>query len=102
MSSENIERAIGIEDHVEPAKQSLIGRRADEPAPAEAIEKERGNTHLVELFGPEFISAIDTARAVQQDDRGQLARRGTLRESQLASDRYGLAVLVAGSKIADP
>ena len=98
MRGKHAQGAIGIEDHVEPAEQRLVGARALDAAGGEAVGDEGRHPDAVEFLRPAVDITADAARAVQQDDRGQPLGPGA-RDAQHAGNRHRPCVLIAGEEL---
>ena len=97
MLGEDVERAIDIDDEIEPAEQRLVRADRRQAAAAEAVDHEGRNPHRVELMHPGFDAGADAARAVHQHHDGKFS--AALRDAEFAGDGDRLAVGVAGQEL---
>src|SRR5215467_10732311 len=98
MSREHIEGAIAVEDRGKSAELGLVCRGLRNPTTREAIDQERGNSELAEVFPPELLTRAYPSRAMQQDDGGQPTCR-IPGEAQLARNCDRLSILVASQQL---
>src|SRR5215510_7191520 len=68
MVSDDVERPISIEDHVEAAEQRLVGRRTRQPAFRETVDDERHDPHLIESFCPKLMAGIGASRPMLENN----------------------------------
>src|SRR5262249_551007 len=97
MGGEDGERAIEVENSVEPPELGLIDNPADDPAPGKWIQHEGRYAHGLELPIPHVGCGVDAARSRNQDD--QRKAPGSLGDPQNAGDRRGPSVRVSLEKL---
>src|SRR5262249_22066124 len=61
MFGQDFQRAIDIDDEIEPAELRLVGVDVREPAPGETVDHEGRNADCVELMRPGFDGGRDAA-----------------------------------------
>src|SRR5262245_19181106 len=97
MFGEDLQRAIDIDDELEPAEQGLVGADRRQPAAAEAVDDEGRNPHRIEMAHPRIHRGANAARSMHQYDDGKLA--AALRDAEFTRNRDLLAVGVAGEEL---
>ena len=94
---EDLQRAVDVDDEIEPAEQRLVGADRRQPAAAEAVDHEGRNPHRIEVAHPRIHAGADAARSVHQHHDGKFS--AALRDAEFAGHRDLLAVGVAGEEL---
>src|SRR5215204_2847688 len=90
--------AAGRKEFERFAEKRLVSRCAHDPALRKAVDQKRRDPHLIEVFRPEFMTAIRSTGPVQQHHGGDLPTHAS-RDAQLTTDCYGFSAAIAREEL---
>ena len=97
MFGQDLQRAVDVDDEIEPAEHGLVRADRGQAAAGKAVDHEGRNPHRIELAHPGLHGRRDAAGAVHQHHGGKFA--DALRDAEFAGHGDRRAVGVAGQEL---